>query len=100
MTGRAERSELREALDVARRIEYPNLVWPAAHGLAVALASRAERERAARSKGDEVQTLAALAADTIRSIADRAPEAGLRESFLAWTPVQTALEDIERLRKF
>jgi tetratricopeptide (TPR) repeat protein len=92
--------ELREALDVARRIEYPNLVWPAAHGLAVALASQAERERAARSKGDEAQTVAALAAETIRSIADRAPEATLRGTFLAWTPVQTALEDLERLRRF
>ena len=91
---------LREALDVARRIEYPNLVWPAAHGLAAALASRAERERATRSKGDEVQILAALAADTIRSIADRAPEAALQASFLAWTPVQAALEDLERLRGF
>jgi tetratricopeptide (TPR) repeat protein len=92
--------ELRESLDAARRIEYPNLVWPAAHGLAVALASRSERERSARSKGDEVQTLAALAAETIRSIADRAPEPALRETFLAWAPVQTALEDLERLRRF
>jgi class 3 adenylate cyclase/tetratricopeptide (TPR) repeat protein len=92
--------ELREAFDIARRVEYPNLVWPTAHGLAVALASRAEGERAARSKGDEVQTLAALAAETIRSIADRAPEAGLRATFLAWRPVQTALEDLERLRRF
>jgi class 3 adenylate cyclase/tetratricopeptide (TPR) repeat protein len=92
--------ELRDAFDIARRMEYPNLVWPTAHGLAVALASRAEGERAARSKGDEVQTLAALAAETIRSIADRAPEAGLRATFLAWRPVQTALEDLERLRRF
>jgi class 3 adenylate cyclase/tetratricopeptide (TPR) repeat protein len=92
--------ELREALDAARRIEYPNLVWPAAHGLAAALASRSERERGARSKGDEVQTLAALAAETIRSIAERAPEPALRETFLAWAPVQTALEDLERLRRF
>ena len=92
--------ELREALDVARRIEYPSLVWPTAHELALALASRAEGERLARSEGDEVQTLATLAAETIRSIADRAPEASLRETFLAWTPVQTALEDLERLRRF
>ncbi len=92
--------ELRQALELARRIEYPNLVWPAAHGLALALASRAEGERPARSKGDEVQTLAALATETIRSVADRAPEAGLRETFLAWTPVQAALEDLERLRRF
>ncbi len=93
-------TELREALGVARRIEYPNLVWPAAHGLALALASRAEGERTARSKGDEVQTLATLAAETIRLIADQAPEAALRETFLAWRPVQTALEDLERLRRF
>jgi class 3 adenylate cyclase/tetratricopeptide (TPR) repeat protein len=92
--------ELREALDVARRIEYPNLVWPAAHGLALAFASRAEGERIARSKGDEVQTLAAMAAETIRSIADRAPERALRETFFAWAPVQAALEDLERLRRF
>jgi hypothetical protein len=43
--------ELREALDVARRIEHPSLVWPTAHELALALASRAEGERLARSEG-------------------------------------------------
>jgi len=47
----------------------------------------------------EAHTVAALAAETIRSIADRAPEAGLRETFLAWTPVQTAPEDLERVRR-
>jgi class 3 adenylate cyclase/tetratricopeptide (TPR) repeat protein len=95
---RAE-ADLREALDVARRIEYPNLIWQSASSLAGALASRAQRERAARSKGDEVLAVTALAADTIRSIAERAPEAALRETFLAWRPVQTALEDLERLRR-
>ena len=92
-------SELREALDVARRIEYPNLIWPAAHGLAIALASQAERDRAARGKGDEAQTVAALGVETIRSIADRAPEAALRETFLAWAPVQRAFGDLERVRR-
>jgi tetratricopeptide (TPR) repeat protein len=91
--------ELREALVVARRIEYPNLVWPAAHALAGALASQAERDRAARGKADEAKTLAVLADETIRSIADRAPEAALRGTFLAWTPVQAALEDLERVRR-
>ena len=91
--------DLREALDAARRIEYPNLVWPAAHNLPVALVSQAERERSARSKGEEAQVLASLAADTIRSIAGRAPEAALRDTFLSWTPVQAALADLERVRR-
>jgi tetratricopeptide (TPR) repeat protein len=91
--------DLREALDVARRIEYPNLIWPAAHNLAVAMVSQAERERSARSKGEEAQVLASLAADTIRSIADGAPEAALRDTFLSWTPVQAALADLERVRR-
>jgi hypothetical protein len=95
---RAE-ADLREALDVARRIEYPNLIWQSAYSLADTLASRAQRERASRSKGDEASAVAALAADTIRSIAERAPEAALRDTFLAWRPVQTALEDLERLRR-
>ena len=92
-------ADLREALGIAQRIEYPNLIWQAGHGLAGALASRAEHERAARSKGDEASVVAALAADTIRSIAERAPEAALRDTFLAWRPVQAALEDLERLRR-
>jgi class 3 adenylate cyclase/tetratricopeptide (TPR) repeat protein len=92
-------ADLREAVDIARRIEYPNLVWATAHGLAAALAARAERERTGRAKGDEAHTLAMLAADTITAIAERAPDPSLREAFLAWTPVQAALEDLERLRR-
>jgi class 3 adenylate cyclase/tetratricopeptide (TPR) repeat protein len=92
-------TDLREALDIARRIEYPNLIWPAAHALAAALASRAERERSKRAKGDEVHALAVLAADTIGAIAEGAPEPGLRKAFLAWAPVQVTLEDLERLKR-
>ena len=95
---RAE-ADLRQALSIGQRIGYPNLVWPAAHALATALASRAEKDRTARSKGDEVHTLAALAAATIRSIAERAPDAGLSRTFLNWSRVETALEDLERLQR-
>jgi tetratricopeptide (TPR) repeat protein len=92
-------ADLREALDIARRIEYPNLIWPAAHALAGVLASRAEAERGAQPKGDEAHAVATLAADTITAIAERAPDPTLRSAFLAWAPVQAALEDLERLRR-
>jgi len=95
---RAE-ADFRQALSIARGIGHPNLVWASAHALAAALASRAERERTARGKGDEVHALAALAAETIRSIAERAPDAALSRTFLDWPRVQTALEDLERLQR-
>lgn len=62
-------------------------------------AARAEAERSMRTRGDEAQALAVLASDTISSIAERAPNAALGRIFLAWTPVQTALDDLERLRR-
>src|SRR5262249_8613886 len=89
--------DLREALAFARKIEYPNLIWRAAHALAAALAARAEAQRTTRAKGDEAHVLAVLASDTISSIAERAPDAALGRTFLAWTPVQTALDDLERV---
>jgi tetratricopeptide (TPR) repeat protein len=92
-------ADLREAAVIARRIEYPNLIWPSAHALAAALAGRAEHERTGRANGDEARALAVLAAETIASIAEHAPDAALRSAFLAWTPVQAALDDLERLRR-
>lgn len=92
-------TDLRQAVAIARRIEYPNLIWPAAHALAAALATRAESERTARAKGDEVHALSVLAAETINSIADRAPDPDLQRTFLAWAPVERALDDLERLRR-
>jgi len=92
-------ADLRHAVAVARRIEYPNLIWPAAHALAAALAARAEQDRTRRAQGDEMHALAALAAETIGSIAEGAPDATLRSTFLAWRPVQAALDDLERLRR-
>jgi tetratricopeptide (TPR) repeat protein len=92
-------ADLREALGIAQRIEYPNLIWQAGHGLATALMSHAEGERAARALGEEAHVVARLAADTIQSVIERAPDAELRSSFLAWAPVQAALSDLERLRR-
>ena len=92
-------ADLRHALAFARKIEYPNLIWRAAHALAAALAARAEAERTMRAKGDEAHVLAVLASDTISSIAERAPDAALGHTFLVWTPVQAALDDLERLRR-
>jgi class 3 adenylate cyclase/tetratricopeptide (TPR) repeat protein len=102
LTGRDEaraEADLREAIAIARRIEYPNLLWQSAHGLAQVLASRGEGDRTARAKGDEAPIVAVLAADTIRSVAERAPEPALRDTFLGWAPVRAALEDAERLRR-
>jgi len=92
-------TDLREALEIARRIEYPNLIWATSHALATTLASRAERERTHRPKGDDAHTVAALAAETIAAIAERAPDPALRSAFLAWAPVQAALGDLERLSR-
>ena len=92
-------ADLRHAVAVARRIEYPNLIWPAAHALAAALAARAEQDRTRRAQGDEMHALAVLAAETIGSIAEGAPDATLRSTFLAWRPVQVTLDDLERLRR-
>jgi class 3 adenylate cyclase/tetratricopeptide (TPR) repeat protein len=92
-------ADLRQALAIARKIEHPNLIWRAAHALAAALAARAEAERTMRAKGDEAHALAVLGSDTISSIAERAPDAALGRNFLAWTPVQAALDDLERLRR-
>ena len=90
-------ADLRQALAFARKIEYPNLIWPAAHSLAATLAAGAEAKRTMRAKGDEAHVLAVLAGETIRSIAERAPDAALERTFLAWSPVQAALDDLERL---
>jgi class 3 adenylate cyclase/tetratricopeptide (TPR) repeat protein len=92
-------ADLRQAVAVARRIEYPNLIWTTAHALSMALAARAGHDRNRRDQGEEMHALAVLAAETIGSIAARAPDAALRSTFLAWTPVQAALDDLERLRR-
>ena len=94
---RAE-TDLRQAVSIARKIEYPNLIWPSSHALASTLASRAEAERTMRPRSDEAHTLALLASETIASITQRAPDATLGRTFLAWTPVQQTLDDLERLR--
>jgi hypothetical protein len=85
-------------VSIARAINYPNLIWPSAHALASTLGSRAEADRTMRARSDEAHALAVLAAETIASITQRAPDAALGRTFLAWAPVQQTLDDLERLR--
>ncbi|HTO11320.1 MAG TPA: tetratricopeptide repeat protein, partial [Candidatus Binatia bacterium] len=85
----AAAAELAEALAIARRIEYPALTWQAAHRLAQA--------QAGAGRGEEALASARLALDTLAFVADRAPDAALRRSFLEWPRVLAAREDLERI---
>ena len=48
---------------------------------------------------EEALTAARLAVETIDATAARAPDAVLRQTFLAWPRVQAAQEDHERFRR-
>ncbi|HET7874340.1 MAG TPA: adenylate/guanylate cyclase domain-containing protein [Methylomirabilota bacterium] len=87
------------ALDIGRRMEYPHLIWPSAHGLARALALEAGEHPSARGRAEEAHAMARLAADTIRAVADAAPEPRLRSSFLGLPSVRAVFDDLERLRR-
>ncbi|MGH7354952.1 MAG: ATP-binding protein, partial [Candidatus Rokuibacteriota bacterium] len=78
-----------EALAIAKRIAYPTLTWRAAHRLA--------RAQAETGKRDDAATTARLCADTLDLVAARAPDAALRRTFLEWSRVQAAREDIDRI---
>jgi class 3 adenylate cyclase/tetratricopeptide (TPR) repeat protein len=80
-----------EAVRIARDIAHPTLVWQAAHVLA-----RAQREI---GHLDEASATAQTIVDTIQSVAARAPEPALCDSFLNWPRVQAALETAERLKR-
>ena len=84
-------ADLREALSIARRIQYPTLTWQAAHLLA-----RAQSEQ---KKIDDAGQTARLGRETIDGIVARAPDRSLRDAFLAWPRVQAALQDLERIRR-
>jgi hypothetical protein len=43
--------------------------------------------------------MAQLAAETIRSVADRLPYPALTTSFLSWSRVQAVHDDVERLSR-
>jgi tetratricopeptide (TPR) repeat protein len=95
----AARDDLAEGLRISRQIGYPTLTWQAAHGLALALAGENANTGRTGDRAERVQELVQLAAGTIESVAERAPDAALRRTFLGWSRVQDALEDLERLRR-
>jgi class 3 adenylate cyclase/tetratricopeptide (TPR) repeat protein len=87
---RAE-ADAQEALGIARAIGSPTLTWQSAHLLSRALA--------AQQRMAEAFDAVRLAVETIDATAARAPDAALRQTFLAWPRVQAAQEDLERLRR-
>ncbi len=87
---RAE-TDAREALGIAQAIAYPTLTWQAAHLLGRALVT----QRRMKDAFDATR----LAVETIEATASRAPDAALRQTFLAWPRVQAAQEDLERLSR-
>ena len=93
----AER-DLAEALRIARQIGYRTLIWQAAHTLSRALAT-GPRERTAGDRMERAYEAARLAADTIQSVADGLRDSALTTSFLSWSRVRAALDDLDRLRR-
>ena len=83
--------DLRRALDIARRIGFPTLTWQSSHRLA-------EAQAAAGRTADAVSA-AALAAETLERMSAGAPDAGCRESLLAWPRAQEVYETLERVRR-
>jgi tetratricopeptide (TPR) repeat protein len=82
-------TELAQAMAIARRIEYPTLIWQAAHLLAHAQAAAGRTEEAAGT--------ARVALETIDLVAARAPEPALRQMFNEWVRVETAREELDRI---
>jgi class 3 adenylate cyclase/tetratricopeptide (TPR) repeat protein len=82
-------TELGQALEIGQRIEYPTLIWQAAHLLA--------RAQSAAGRVEEAAGTARIAIDTIDLVAAGAPEPALRGTFTEWARVQTAREDLARL---
>jgi len=82
-------TELGQALEIGRKIQYPTLAWQAGHLLA-----RAQTEA---RRPDEAIVTARLALETIDTVAARAPDLALRQTFLAWQRVVEAREDLDRL---
>jgi len=82
-------TDLSPALAIGRKIQYPTLTWQAAHLLA--------RAQAEARRPDEAIVTARLALETIDTVAARAPDLALRQTFLAWQRVVEAREDLDRL---
>lgn len=82
--------ELRQALEIARRIHFPTLTWQSAHLLAKA--------HAADRRPADALAAATLAAETIEGMVAAAPDAQCGRALLAWPRVQAAYETLEQLR--
>jgi tetratricopeptide (TPR) repeat protein len=82
-------TELGQALAIARRIEYPTLIWQTAHALA--------RVQAGTGRMEEAAATARIAVETIDLVASRAPAPALRRTFSDWPRVQTAREELGRI---
>src|SRR5262249_1612908 len=89
---RAAQGDLAEALRITREIGYPTLTWQAAHRLAAALASDIALAAPGEDRVSKIQSLVQLASSTIESVTAAAPEPALRQAFLGWSRVETALE--------
>jgi class 3 adenylate cyclase/tetratricopeptide (TPR) repeat protein len=96
--GQAE-ARLAEALDIARDIGYPTLIWQSAHVLGRALRAQVESGRAEASGAERAWDMVRLAQDTIEGIAGRLPYPALSSIFLGWSRVQAVGEDLDRLRR-
>jgi class 3 adenylate cyclase/tetratricopeptide (TPR) repeat protein len=92
-------ADLAESLAAARSMGYATLTWQCAHQLSRALIARAERDRTARGAHERGYEMAKLAADTIRSVADRLTDPALAASFLGWSRVRAVQDDLDRLSR-
>ena len=81
--------ELAAALELARRMGYPNLTWQTAHLLALA--------EGASGRMDEAAEAARLVAQTLDELVARLPDVALRRTFLGWRRVGQARDDVDRL---
>jgi class 3 adenylate cyclase/tetratricopeptide (TPR) repeat protein len=86
----AAAADLRRALDIARDIGFPTLVWQAAHRLA-------EAHAACDRLADAAQA-AILSAETVERMAAGAPDARCRDTLFAWPRVQAVYQTLERVR--
>ena len=92
-------ADLTEGLLIAQRIGYPTLTWQCAHALSRALASRAERDRAARGVLERAYEMAHLAADTIQTVVGRLTDPALATALRSWSRVRAVHDDLDRLRR-
>jgi len=80
-----------------KALEYLERSGESAHALSRALASQGRR--GPTDKVAEAHQMAQLAAETIRSVADRLPYPALTTSFLSWSRVRAVHDDLNHLSR-